>query len=91
MLSVNMLFKLTIWNFTGENNTFLISLSSVLFLLLLLLAIGVVCFICKIKRSHRNAVKKDVNPLYGVDYEYEMEEPNKKQREYSDNNYDYMG
>ena len=75
---------------TGESNcTFFISVSAVLFLLLLLLTIGVVWFVCKVKRSQRNAIKKDVNPLYGVDYETEGGDNN--QRASADENYDYMG
>ena len=66
-----------------------VSLSCVFFLLLILQTIGVVWFVCKIKRSQRNAIKKDVNPLYGVDYE--MEGGDNNQRASADNNYDYMG
>ena len=35
---------------------------------LLLLLIGVVYIICKMWSTARNAIKKDVNPLYGADY-----------------------
>ena len=36
---------------------------------LLLLLIGVVYLIYKMWSTARNAIKKDVNPLYGADYE----------------------
>jgi len=72
----------------SENCTFFISLSAVLFLLLLLQTIGLVWFVCKVKKSGSQGVKKDLNPLYGVDYE--MESKDKNQRGNSDN-YDYMG
>ena len=64
-------------------------MSAALFLLLLLQTTGVVCFVCKVKRARKNAFKKDVNPLYGVDYE--MEDAHKNQSTSSDQNYDYMG
>ena len=51
-------------------------------LLLILQTVGIAVFICKVKRSARNAIKKDFNPIYGVDDENEAE---------SKNNYDYMG
>ena len=63
-------------------------LSSILLVLLLLQTIGVVWFICKVKRSQKNAIKKDVNPLYGDDYEMGGDN---NQRASADQNYDYMG
>ena len=53
---------------SDENDMLLIgslSLSGVLLLLLVLQTIGVICFVRK-NRSRKNAVKKDVNPLYDV-------------------------
>ena len=54
-------------------------------LLLILQTVGVAVFIYKVKSSARKAIKKDVNPLYGVDYEGEEEENSVEQ------SYDYMG
>ena len=48
-------------------------------LLLLFLLLGAICLICK--RRTRKSIKKDVNPLYGKDYE---KDENKE-------DYDYMG
>ena len=67
----------------------LVTLSSVLFVLLLLQTIGVVWFVCKVQNSRKNIIKKDVNPLYGVDDE--MEVADGSQRRSADQNYDNMG
>ena len=65
------------------------SLSGGLLLLLLLQTIGVICFVCK-NRSRKNAVKKDVNPLYGADNAEDAVEENNRSVSNSEN-YDYMG
>ena len=65
------------------------SLSGVLLLLLVLQTIGVVCFVRK-NRSRKNAVKKDVNPLYRADNKEDAAEENNK-RVSNIENYDYMG
>ena len=57
-------------------------------LLVILLIIGVSIFICKAKSSAKKVIKKDVNPLYGVDYEGDPEDKNPR---LSEQNYDYMG
>ena len=67
----------------------LASASGVLLLLLLLQTIGVVWFIWKVKSSQRKIIKKDINPLYGV--EYEMEGGGDRDVRTSADNYDYMG
>jgi len=69
----------------GETNMLLVSATGVLLLLLLLQTIGVVWFIWKAKSSQRKVIKKDINPLYGFDYETE------DRRTSADQNYDYMG
>ena len=74
----------------GETDTLLIgfiSLSGVLLLLLILLTIGVVCFVCKTRAA---AFKKDINPVYGADYEAEAAGGNDKRVSHAEN-YDYMG
>ena len=58
-------------------------------LLLILQTVGIAVFICKVKRSARNAIKKDFNPIYGVGDENEAEAKNRPDS--ADNNYDYMG
>ena len=64
--------------------------TALLSVLLALQTIGVFCFIYKVKSSARKAIKKDINPLYGVDYEGESE--NKNPRSDSvEQSYDYMG
>ena len=45
-----------------------------LLILLLLVIIGAVVFMCKVKQSARKAIKRDVNQLYGIDYEGEAED-----------------
>ena len=76
----------------GETDALLvgfISLSGVLLLLLILLTIGVVCFVCK-TRAQTAAFKKDINPVYGADNEAEAAEKNDK-RVSNAETYDYMG
>ena len=67
---------------------------------LLLLLIGVIFLIYKMWSTARNAIKKDVNPLYGIDYEdaeakgknEEAKGKNEDPRSNSiDQHYDYMG
>ena len=70
----------------GGTNTLLVALASVLFILLLLQTIGLVWFVRKFNRSRRKAIKRDLNPLYGVDGNGED-----NQRASADQNYDYMG
>ena len=62
----------------------------VLSLLLVLLIVGVAVFIYKVKTSARKAIKKDVNPLYGVDYEGEVDDQNPRPMS-AEQSYDYMG
>ena len=62
----------------------------VLSLLLVLLIVGVAVFIYKVKSSARKAIKKDVNPLYGVDYEGEADDQNPRPTS-AEQSYDYMG
>ena len=38
---------------------------------LLFIVVAVVVLICKMRITDRNAIKKDPNPLYGMDYEAE--------------------
>ena len=61
-----------------------------LFLLLVLQTVGVAVFIYKVKSSARKAIKKDVNPLYGVDYEGEADDQNPRPTS-AEQSYDYMG
>ena len=67
----------------------LVSASAVLLVLLLLQTIGVVWFVWRAKSSRREAIKRDINPLYGV--EYEMEGGERGARTSTEQNYDYMG
>ena len=60
-------------------------------LLLILQTVGVAVFIYKVKSSARKAIKKDVNPLYGVDYEGEEEEDKNPRSSSLEQSYDYMG
>ena len=56
---------------------------------LLLFLIAVIYLIYKMWSTARNAIKRDVNPLYGIDYEEaETEEPRPAS---VDQQYDYMG
>ena len=74
---------------SGENLVVGLATSTgVLLLLLIFVIIGVVVFIYKIKTSAKRAMKTDVNPLYGVDYEREEQNPRSSVAEES---YDYMG
>ena len=41
------------------------------------------------KSSSRKAIKKDLNPLYGVDYDQDDNDKNRQST--SADNYDYMG
>ena len=85
-----------------ENDTFLyvVIALAVLSGVLLLLLIGVVYLIYKMWSTARNAIKKDVNPLYGIEYEdaeakgknEETKGKNEDPRSKSiDQHYDYMG
>ena len=67
----------------------LAALSGALFLLLIM----VIYLIYKMWSTARNAIKKDVNPLYGIDYEEaEAKGKNEDPRPTSiDQQYDYMG
>ena len=59
-------------------------------LLLIIETVSIAVFIYKVKSSARKAIKKDVNPLYGVDYEGETEEKNTRPDSLGQT-YDYMG
>ena len=92
-----------------ENDTFLyvVIALAVLSGVLLLLLVGVIFLIYKMWSTARNAIKKDVNPLYGINYEdaetegkkeetkaknEEAKVKNKDPRSNSiDQHYDYMG
>jgi len=85
-----------------ENDTFLyvVIALAVLSGVLLLLLIGVVYLIYKMWSTARNAIKKDVNPLYGIEYEdAEAKGKNEETKGKNDNprsksvdqHYDYMG
>ena len=61
--------------------------------ILLLLLLGVIYLIYKMWSTARNAIKRDVNPLYGIDYEgeeAETEDPRPNSVNV-DHQYDYMG
>ena len=58
---------------------------------LLLLLIGVVYLIYKMWSTARNAIKRDFNPLYGIDYEGEEAENEDTRPQSVDQQYDYMG
>ena len=69
-----------------DNNTLLnvvIGLATLSCVLLLLL-IGVIYFIYKMWSTARKAIKRDINPLYGMDYEG-------KEAETEDQQYENMG
>ena len=74
---------------SGETSMLLVSASALLLILLLLQTIGVVWFIWRSKSLRREAIKRDINPLYGV--EYEMEGGERDARTSAEQNYDYMG
>ena len=77
-----------IWNYSGnQKETLLFSIIGVLFLLLILLTVGFAVFMCKMRSSAKKVIKKDVNPLYGVE-EVENKNPRSDSLEQS---YDYMG
>ena len=61
-----------------------------LLILLLLVIIGAVVFMRKVKQSARKAIKRDVNQLYGIDYEGEAEDKNPRSS-LAEESYDYMG
>ena len=65
----------------------LATLSSVLLLLLSV----VIYLIYKMWSTARNAIKRDVNPLYGIDYEGEEAETADPRPHSVDHQYDYMG
>ena len=58
---------------------------------LLLLLIGVVYLIYKMWSTARNAIKKDFNPVYSIDYEGEEAENEDPRPKSLDQQYDYMG
>ena len=58
---------------------------------LLLLLVGVIYLIYKMWSTARNAIKRDVNPLYGIDYEGEEAETEDPRPHSVDHQYDYMG
>ena len=58
---------------------------------LLLLLIGVVYLIYKMWSTARNAIKRDFNPVYGIDYEGEEAENEEPRPNSLDQPYDYMG
>ena len=62
-----------------------------LLLLIIFVIIGVVVFIFKGKSPANRAIKTDVNPLYGVDYEREDVEDKIPQSNLAEESYDYMG
>ena len=68
----------------------LFSVIRVLSLLLVLHAVSAAVFIYKVKSSAKKAIKKDMNPLYGVDYEGEADDQNPRPMSV-EQSYDYMG
>jgi len=74
-------------NLCNQKETLLFSIIGVLFLLLILLTVGFAVFMCKMRSSAKKVIKKDVNPLYGVE-EVENKNPRSDSLEQS---YDYMG
>ena len=56
----------------------------------MLVIIGAVVFMCKVKRSARKAIKRDVNPLYGMGYEGKAEEKSPRSS-LAEESYDFMG
>ena len=82
-----------LWIYSSCKPLILFSIFSgigVLSLLLVLLIVGVAVFIYKVKTSARNAIKKDINPLYGVDYEGEADDQNPRPMS-AEQSYNYMG
>ena len=59
--------------------------------LLLLLLIGVVYLIYKMRSTVRKAIKRDFNPVYGIDYEGEEAENEDPRPNSLEQQYDYMG
>ena len=85
--------------FTGEEkeNSLVVALASstgVLLLLLIAQTVGVICFIWKAKASARKAIKTDVNPIYGIEDEGDVNPIKDKEemakRNSDDQQYDYM-
>ena len=68
--------------------------TGVLLSLLIVQTIGVICFIVRVKTSRRNALKKDVNPIYGIEDEGDVNPIKDKEemakRDSDDQQYDYM-
>ena len=68
--------------------------SGVLLSLLIVQTIGVICFIVRVKTSRRNALKKDVNPIYGIEDEGDVnlikDKEEMAKRNSDDQQYDYM-
>ena len=58
---------------------------------LLLLLLGAVYLIYKMWSTARNAIKRDFNPVYGIDYEGEEAENEEPRPQSVDQQYDYMG
>ena len=74
-----------------NNDTLVIGLATLSGVLLLLL-IGVIYLIYKMWSTARNAIKRDVNPLYGIDYEgEEAETEDPRPNSVDQHTYDYMG
>ena len=73
--------------------------TGVLLSLLIVQTIGVICFVVRVKTSRRNALKKDVNPIYGIEDEGETvnkdvnpikDKEEMAKRNSEDQQYDYM-
>ena len=71
-------------------NTLVIGLATLSGVLLLLL-VGVIYLIYKMWSAARKAIKRDVNPIYGIDYEEEDAETEDPRPNSVDQQYDYMG
>ena len=65
----------------------LATLSGILFLFSLV----ILYLIYKMWSTARNAIKRDVNPLYGIDYEGEEAKTEDPRPHSVDHQYDYMG
>ena len=86
----NCVIEFVLPTFSGHeecNDTLVIGLANLSGVLLLLL-IGVIYQVYKAWNTARNAIKRDVNLLYGIDYEAETEVPWPNS---IDHQYDYMG
>jgi len=73
----------------SQDNEILFSTIGVLSLLLILQTVGVAVVIYKVKSSARKAIKKDINPLYGVDFEGEEGEDKNLRSRSLEQSYDY--